>query len=211
MVEEVKALAKNETLELVTSPLGKKPIGCQWVFTVKHMANGLVERYKARFEAKGFTHTYGLNYQDTFAPIAKMNTIRITLSSATNLDWDLQQFDVKNAFLHGDLEEELYMKIPPGFDDKKTKRKVCRLKKAVYGLKQSPKAWFNRLNKAIISFGYHQSNADHTLFIKHGSDKITSLIVYVDDIVATGDDKEEIARLRKLLAPAFEIKDLGQL
>ena len=173
MIEEMKALAKNETWELVFSPPQKKLLGCKWVFTVKHKADGSIERYKARLVAKGFTQTYGVDYQETFAPVAKMNTIRILLSCAANLDWELQQFDVKNAFLHGDLEEEVYMEIPPGFEDEKTQGKVCKLKKALYGLKQSPRAWFDRFNKAMISFGYQQSNADHTLFIKHNKGKIT--------------------------------------
>ncbi|XP_058006046.1 retrovirus-related Pol polyprotein from transposon RE2 [Hevea brasiliensis] len=137
MVEEMKALAKNETWELVTFPMGKKSVGCKWVFIVKHKADGSIERYKARLVAKGFTQTYGVDYQKTFASVAKMNTIRILLSCAVNLEWDLQQFDVKNVFLHSDLEV-VYMKIPPGFENRKTKRKVFRLKKALYGLKQPP-------------------------------------------------------------------------
>jgi hypothetical protein len=211
MVDEMKALAKNKTWELVDSPLGKKLVGCKWVFTVKHKADGSIERYKARLVAKGFTQTYGVDYQETFAPVAKMNTIRILLSCAANLDWELQQFDVKNAFLHGELKEEVYMEVPPGFDDEQTRGKVCKLKKALYGLKQSPRAWFDKFSKAMISFGYRQSNADHTLFIKHYRGKITLLIVYVDDMVVTGDDKEEMTRLKRLLAQEFEIKDLGKL
>ena len=167
MVEEMKALAKNETWELVTLPPDKKLVGCKWVFTVKHRANGSIERLKARLVAKGFTQTFGVDYQETFAPVAKMNTVRILLSCAANLDWELQQFDVKNAFLHGDLEEEVYLDIPPGFNDERTQGKVCKLKKALYGLKQSPRAWFDRFSKAMISFGYQQSNADHTLFVRH--------------------------------------------
>ena len=207
----MKALAKNETWKLVTSSSDKKMVGCKWVFTVKHNADGSVERLKTRLVAKGFTQTYGVDYWETFAPVAKMNTVRILLSYAANMDWDLQQFNVKNAFLHGDLEEEVYMEIPPGFNDEKTQGKVCKLKKALYGLKQSPRAWFDRFSKAMISFEYQQSNADHTLFIRHHKGKITLLIVYVDDIVMTGDDKEEMARLKNLLAREFEIKDLGKL
>ena len=95
-------------------------------------------------EAKGFTQTYGVDYEGTFAPIAKMNSVRILLSLAANLNWLLHQFDVKNAFLHSDLEEEVYMDVPPSFEDSKTERKVCRLKKSIYGLKQPPRAWFDR-------------------------------------------------------------------
>ena len=114
MNEEMKSLQKNETWELVDRPLGKKPVGCRWVYTVKHKADGTIERFKARPVAKGYTQTYGIDYTDTFALVAKINTVRVLLSLAANLDWPLQQFDVKNAFLHGELSEEVYMDLPPG-------------------------------------------------------------------------------------------------
>ncbi|KAJ7971862.1 Retrovirus-related Pol polyprotein from transposon TNT 1-94 [Quillaja saponaria] len=138
MVEEMKALSKNDTWELASLPHGKRAVGCKWVFTIKKKADGTIERYKARLVARGFTQTYGVDYQETFAPVAKMNSIRVLISCAANLGWDLQQLDVKNAFLHGDLAEEVYMEIPLGFSCQKTEGKVCKLKKSLYGLKQSP-------------------------------------------------------------------------
>ena len=114
--------------------------------------------------AKGYTQTYRIDYQETFAPIAKINTVRVLLSLAANYDWHLQQFDVKNAFLHGDLKEEIYMEIPSGFDGNMATNKVCRLKKALYGLKQSPRAWFGRFTKVMLAMEYEQSQGDHTLF-----------------------------------------------
>jgi hypothetical protein len=121
---------------------------------VKHKADSSIDRYKARLLAKWFTQTYGVDYQESFAPVTKMNTIKILLSCAANLDWELQQFDIKNSFLFGELEEEVYMEVPLGFSDKRTKGKVCKLKKALYGLKQSPRAWLDKFSKAMISFGY---------------------------------------------------------
>ena len=114
MNEEMKSLQKNETWELVDRLPGKKPVGCRWVYTMKHKANGTIERFKARLVAKGYTQTYGIDYTDTFAPVAKINTVRVLLSLVANLDWPLQQFDVKNSFLHGELSEEVYMDFPPG-------------------------------------------------------------------------------------------------
>ena len=114
MGEEMLALEKNKTWDVVELPRGKQPVGCKWVFTVKYKADGSLERYKARLVAKGYTQTYGVDYQETFAPVAKMNTVRILLSLAAIFGWSLQQFDVKNAFLHGDLSEEIYMSPPPG-------------------------------------------------------------------------------------------------
>ena len=140
MLEEMRALEKNRTWELVDLLQGKQPVGCKWIFTIKHTPEGKVEKYKARLVAKGYTQTYGIDYDETFAPVAKMNSVRTLISCVVNLDWDIYQMDVKNAFLHGDLHEELYMHIPPGFETSQTNGKVLRLCRSLYGLKQSPRA-----------------------------------------------------------------------
>jgi hypothetical protein len=211
MLEEMRALEKNNTWELVELPNGKEPVGCKWVYTIKYSPEGKVERYKARLVAKGYTQTYGVDYEETFAPVAKMNTVRTLISCAANLGWNLFQLDVKNAFLHGDLEEEIYMHIPPGFRTAQTENKVLKLHRSLYGLKQSPRAWFDRFRRAMVQLGYIQSNADHTLFYQKNNGKLTVLIVYVDDIVITGDDDKGIESLKKHLTKEFEVKDLGQL
>ncbi|CAA6664260.1 unnamed protein product [Spirodela intermedia] len=140
MNEDMKALRKNDTWELVRLPIGKKVVGCKWVYTIKYHSDGSIERYKARLVAKGYTQTYGVDYLETFAPVAKMNIIILLLSLAINSDWNLQQFDVKNALLHGELEEKSYMEVPHGYERNSDANIVCRLKKALYGLKQSPRA-----------------------------------------------------------------------
>ncbi|RVW46152.1 Retrovirus-related Pol polyprotein from transposon RE1 [Vitis vinifera] len=212
MNEEMKSLQKNETWELVECPPGKKPVGCRWIYTMKYKADGNIERFKARLAAKGYTQTYGIDYTETFAPVAKINTVRVLLSLAANLDWPLQQFDVKNAFLHGELSEEVYMDLPPGcMVSEKQCQKVCKLKKSLYGLKQSSRAWFGRFTKSMRTFGYRQSNSDHTLFLKKQHGKITALIVYVDDMVVTGYDPEERKALQNYLSREFEMKYLGPL
>ena len=126
VLEEIRALHKNETWELTTLPKGKHLVGSKWIFSIKYNSDGTIERYKARLVARGFTQTYGLDYEETFAPVAKLNTVRVLLSLAVNSDWPLLQFDVKNAFLNGDLEEEVFMEIPLGFDNDSTAGKVCR-------------------------------------------------------------------------------------
>ncbi|RVW71265.1 Retrovirus-related Pol polyprotein from transposon RE1 [Vitis vinifera] len=159
MNEEMKSLQKNETWELVECPPGKKPVGCRWIYTVKYKADGSIERFKAKLVAKGYTQTYGIDYTETFAPVAKINIVRVLLSLAANLDWPLQQFDVKNAFLHGELSEEVYMDLPLGcMVSEKQCQKVCKLKKSLYGLKQSSRAWFGRFTKSMRAFGYRQRN-----------------------------------------------------
>ncbi|CAL8151232.1 unnamed protein product [Prunus armeniaca] len=154
MNDEMQALQKNSTWELVPLPSGKRTVGYKWIYTIKLKADGSIERYKARLVAKGYTQRYGVDYQETFALVAKINTVRILISLAANLDWPLHQFDVKNAFLHGDLEEEVYMDPPLGCNlSSESKHYVCKLKKSLYGLKQSPRAWFGRLTKSMRAFG----------------------------------------------------------
>jgi len=212
MREEMNALERNQTWEIVELPKEKKPVGCKWVYTLKYKADGSLERYKARLVAKGYTQTFGIDYQETFAPVAKMNTIRILFSLSANLGWCRQQYDVKNAFLHRELEEEVFMDPPPRFSHSLLPNQVCRLKKALYGLKQSPRAWFERFTQAMVSMGYQQSQGDHTLFIKHSiSGRVAILIVYVDDIIIIGDDLVERDILRRRLSVEFEIKELGKL
>ena len=209
--DEMEALMKNKTWNLVPLPEGKKTVGCKWVFSIKHKADGSIVRYKARLVAKGYTQTYGIDYQDTFSPVAKLTIVRVLISLVANLNWPLHQFDVKNAFLHGGLEEEVYMDIPPGYSVTTGTNEVCKLQRALYGLKQSPRAWFGRFSLAMKKYGFQQSNADHTLFLKKQQGKVTTLIVYVDDMVITGDDIEEISRLQGQLASEFKMKNLGGL
>jgi hypothetical protein len=185
--------------------------GCKWVFIVKQTPEGKIDRYKARLVAKGYSQTYGIDYDETFAPVAKMGTVRTLISCVANFSWPLHQLDVKNAFLHGDLKEDVYMEIPPGFANKQTIGKVCRLKKSLYDLKQSPRAWFDRFRRVVCDMSYHQCNGDHTVFYKHQGSCMTILAVYVDDIVITGDDAKEIKKLKERLSRAFEVKDLGPL
>nr|ABA94354.1 retrotransposon protein, putative, unclassified [Oryza sativa Japonica Group] len=211
MLDELEALEKNKTWDLVPFPKGKKIVNYKWVYTVKQNPDGKVERYKARLVAKGYSQTYGIDYDETFAPVAKMSTVRTLISCAANFDWPLHQLDVKNAFLHGDLQEEVYMDVPPGFATSQTKGKVLRLKKSLYGLKQSPRAWFDRFRRAMCAMDYKQCNGDHTVFYHHCGDHITILAVYVDDMIITGNDCLEITRLKRNLSKEFEVKDLGQL
>lgn len=207
---EMDSLQKQQTWEIVECPEGKRPVGCRWIYSVKYNPEGTIDRFKARLVAKGYTQAYGVDYTETFAPVAKINTVRVLLSLAANWDWPLQQFDVKNAFLHGELSEEVYMELPEGCKIAVPgSKKVCKLKKALYGLKQSPRAWFGKLTKAMKAFGYSQSNQDHTLFLKKKQGKITALIVYVDDMLVTGNDSNEMLALQEYLSNKFDMKDLG--
>jgi Reverse transcriptase (RNA-dependent DNA polymerase) len=180
MFEEMRALIKNDTWDMVPRPSGKNVVGCKWVYSVKYNPEGKVDRFKAQLVAKGYTQTYGVDYEETFAPVAKMNIVRTLISCAVNLRWDLCQLDVKNAFLYGDLKEEVFMEIPPGFANEQLRDKVCRMKRSLYDLKQSPRAWFERFSMTMKRLGYRQSDTDHTMFIQRKDEKICILIVYVE-------------------------------
>ncbi|CAM8957622.1 unnamed protein product [Rhodiola kirilowii] len=194
MVEEMNALDANGTWVLTDLPPGARSIGCKWVFTVKVNPDGSVARLKARLVAKGYSQTYGIDYFDTFSPVAKLTSIRLLISLAASHHWPLHQLDIKNAFLHGDLQEPIYMEQPPGFVAQGESAKVCYLHKSLYGLKQSPRAWFSTFTAAVEKFGMEKSKSDHSVFYKQSGNGIILLVVYVDDIVITG---VEVSRSKK--------------
>ncbi|KAK2437637.1 putative mitochondrial protein [Trifolium repens] len=207
---ELTALLKNHTWDLVKLPSHKKAIGCKWVFKLKLHADGTIERHKARLVAKGFTQTEGIDYTDTFSPVVKMTTVRVFMAIAASQNWPLFQLDVNTAFLHGDLNEEVYMKAPPGLalDNPDL---VCKLQRSLYGLKQASRQWNAKLTETLTSTGYIQSKADYSLFTKKTALGYTAILVYVDDLVLGGTDINEINHLKALLDSKFSIKDLGSL
>ncbi|RVX05223.1 Retrovirus-related Pol polyprotein from transposon RE1 [Vitis vinifera] len=193
-------------------PIALRKVGCRWVYTVKVGPDGQVDRLKARLVAKGYTQVYGFDYGDTFSPVAKIAYVRLLLSMAAMRSWPLYQLDIKNVFLHGDLAEEVYMEQPPGFVAQGESGLVCRLRRSLYGLKQSPRAWFSRFSSVVQEFGMFRSTADHSVFYHHNSSgQCIYLVVYVDDIVITGSDQNDIQNLKQHLFTHFQTKDLGKL
>ncbi|RVX10513.1 Retrovirus-related Pol polyprotein from transposon RE1 [Vitis vinifera] len=193
-------------------PIAVRKVGCRWVYAVKVGPDGQVDRLKARLVAKGYTQVYGSDYGDTFSPVAKIASVRLLLSMAAMCSWPLYQLDIKNAFLHGDLAEEVYMEQPPGFVAQGESGLVCRLRRSLYGLKQSPRAWFSRFSSVVQEFGMLRSTADHSVFYHHNSlGQCIYLVVYVDDIVITGSDQDGIQKLKQHLFTHFQTKDLGKL
>ncbi|RVW70944.1 Retrovirus-related Pol polyprotein from transposon RE1 [Vitis vinifera] len=182
MVDEMAALHSNGTWDLVVLPSGKSTVGCRWVYAVK------------------------------VGPDGQIASVRLLLSMAAMCSWPLYQLDIKNAFLHGDLAEEVYMEQPPGFVAQGESGLVCRLRRSLYGLKQSPRAWFSRFSSVVQEFGMLRSTADHSVFYHHNSlGQCIYLVVYVDDIVITGSDQDGIQKLKQHLFTHFQTKDLGKL
>jgi len=186
-------------------------VGCKWVFRVKRHANGSVDRFKARLVAKGFNQRPGLDYKETFSPVVKPVTIRTVLTIAVMQGWSLRQLDVNNAFLHGHLTETVYMKQPPGFRNPEHPDYVCCLTKAIYGLKQAPRAWFSALKHALTECGFHNSKSDSSLFVFHDGSTLAYCLVYVDDLIITGNNSVFVASIIDHLGQKFSIKDLGLL
>ncbi|KAG7567306.1 Reverse transcriptase RNA-dependent DNA polymerase [Arabidopsis thaliana x Arabidopsis arenosa] len=208
--DEIGSLENLGTWTVEDLPPGKKALGCKWVFRLKYNSDGTLERHKARLVVLGNNQTEGIDYSETFAPVAKMVTIRAFLQQVVSLDWEVHQMDVHNAFLHGDLDEEVYMKFPPGFrsDDN---HKVCRLRKALYGLKQAPRCWFAKLTTALKDYGFIQDISDYSLFTLERHGIRLHVLVYVDDLIITGSSIAVINEFKQYLSSCFYMKDLGIL
>lgn len=209
MSEELAALERTNTWDLVPLPSHAVPITCKWVYKVKTKSDGSVERYKARLVARGFQQAHGRDYDETFAPVSHMTTVRTLVAVAASRSWTISQMDVKNAFLHGDLHEEVYMEPPPGVEV--PSGYIWRLRRALYGLKQAPRAWFARFSSVICAAGFCPSDHDPALFVHTSEHGRTLLLLYVDDMLITGDDLEYIAFVKKKLSEQFMMSDLGPL
>nr|KYP69003.1 Retrovirus-related Pol polyprotein from transposon TNT 1-94 [Cajanus cajan] len=166
MEEEIKMIEKNNTWELVDYPHGKDIIGVKWVYKTKLNPDGTIQKHKARLIAKGYSQQPRVDYNETFAPVARLDTIRALIALAAQKGWNIYQLDVKSAFLNGVLEEEIYVEQPPGFVMKGHEGKVLRLKKASYGLKQAPRTWYSKIDQYFTDHGFMRSKSEPTLYIK---------------------------------------------
>lgn len=207
MSDEIDAQQRNHTWDLVPANSTQHLVGCRWVYKLKYLPNGQLDKYKACLVAKGFNQQYGVDYAETFSPVIKSTTIRLVLDVAVKKNWPLKQLDVNNAFLQGTLTEDVYMAQPPDFIDKDRPTHVCHLRKAIYGLKQAPRAWYMELKQHLLNIGFVNSLADASLFIYCRGTTILYLLVYVDDIIVTGSDSSAVASVLASLADRFSIKD----
>ncbi|KAL2240869.1 UNVERIFIED_CONTAM: Retrovirus-related Pol polyprotein from transposon RE1 [Sesamum indicum] len=207
MQAELTALETNKTWEVTPLPPNHTPIGCRWIFKLKFNTDGSIERYEARLVAKGYNQIEGIDYNECFSPIAKSVTVRLFFAVAAALRWHIHQLDINNAFLHGYLEEEIYMSPPEGYSV--PQGHVCCLKRSLYGLKQASRQWNHEFTTQIVAFGFVQSKHDYCLFTKTSTNGFLVLLLYVDDILVAGTSNEHIAAVKDYLDRLFTIKDLG--
>ena len=209
--EEIESIVKNKTWILVDLPYGAKPIGLKWVFKLKRNSDGSISKYKARLVAKGYVQRHGIDYDEVFAPVARIETIRLLVSLAAASGWEVHHLDVKTAFLYGELKEIVYVSQPEGFEQKGCESKVYKLNKALYGLKQAPRAWNHKLNQTLRELQFEKCAKEPSVYRKVIDGELLIVAVYVDDLFVTGTNKKNIDEFKRNMSNKFEMSNLGKL
>ena len=214
---KLEAMELNNTWSVTYLPLDKHSVGCRWIYKIKHRSDGSIERHKARLVAKGYTQQEGVDYIDAVSSVAKLVTVKVLLALAASKQWSLLfQLDVNNAFLNGDLFEEVCMDLPlvyhrKGDHNSSAGKLVYKLHKSIYGLKQASGQWYAKFSHSFINFGFSQSKSDYSLFTKGSGSSFVALFVYVDDIIIIGPSPSVMNSLKQFLHSQFKLKDLGSL
>lgn len=211
MDEEIKSIERNQTWNLTELPVGAKKIGVKWIYKTKLNELGEVDKFKARLVVKGYSQQQGIDYQEVFAPVARMDTLRMIIAFAAASGWKLYQLDVKSAFLYGELEEDVFVEQPLGYEKTGNENILYKLKKALYGLKQAPRAWFSRIESYLLKEGFESSPSEQTLFIKRKESKTLIVSIYVDDLLFTSNDEEMLYEFKCSMRREFDMTDLGEM
>ncbi|KAI3718388.1 hypothetical protein L6452_19257 [Arctium lappa] len=211
MQDELQEFVRNKVWTLVPLPKGKFAIGTKWVFRNKRDEDGVIIRNKARLVAKGYCQEEGIDYDETFAPVARLEAIKIFLAYVAHKGFKVYQMDVKSAFLHGKLNEEVYVQQPPGFESTEFPSHVYYLDKALYGLKQAPRAWNATLSTFLIKNGFEKGTIDTTLFIKRYKNEMLLVQIYVDDIIFGSTNQKYCDKFSELMKSEFEMSLKGEL
>ncbi|GAB2301453.1 hypothetical protein Dimus_039376 [Dionaea muscipula] len=211
MDDEISAINRNNTWQLVDLPMGCKAIGVKWVYKLKKDVEGNVVKHKARLVVKGYNQQPGIDFNEVFAPVARLETVRLLLTMAARLQWEVFQMDFKSAFLNGVLKEDVYIQQPPSYAVKGREHQVLKLHKALYGLKQAPRTWNITLDSFLRDIGFSRCPHEYALYVKHNSGCVMILCVYVDDILITGNAANQIEDFKKTLIQKFEMTDLGKM
>jgi len=209
MEEELSMIQKNNTWALVDRPEDRKVIGVKWIYRTKLNADNSINKHKARLVVKGYAQIFGVDYSDTFAPVARLDTIRLLLAISAHKGWKVFQLDVKSAFLNGVLQEEIYVEQPDGFVIQGAEDKVYLLQKALYGLKQAPRAWYSRIDEHLLNLGFVKSLSEATLYVKLKDNDVLIVSLYVDDLLVTGNNELLVEEFKQEMMNVFEMTDLG--
>ncbi|KAG7558463.1 Zinc finger CCHC-type [Arabidopsis thaliana x Arabidopsis arenosa] len=209
--DEIGSIEKHKTWDLVDLPEGAKPIGLKWVFKLKRNSDGSINKHKARLVAKGYVQQYGVDFEEVFAPVARIETIRLLIDLAASHGWEIHHLDVKTAFLHGELKETVFVNQPEGFEKKGSETKVYKLNKALYGLRQAPRAWNNKLNHILGELQFKKCSKEPSVYRKEIKEHLLVIAVYVDDLFVTGTSLDVIKRFKEEMSSKFEMSDLGKL
>lgn len=207
MTSELNSIIQNKTWRIEDLPSNRKPIGCKWVFKLKTAPDGSIIKYKARLVAKGYSQQHGIDYVETFAPVARYTALRALFALSAKEHWHVHQMDVVGAFLNGNLKEEIYMEPPEGLDIPKSK--ALRLLKTLYGLKQSGREWYHEINNSFHDLGFTRTQSDHSVYTNTGEKLI--IAIYVDDLLIFGEDLVKLRQFKKKLSTKFQMTDLGQV
>ncbi|KAG7594051.1 Integrase catalytic core [Arabidopsis thaliana x Arabidopsis arenosa] len=209
--EEINSIEKFKVWDLVDLPLGVKPIGLKWVFKLKRNLDGSINKYKARLVAKGYVQQYGVDFEEVFALVARIETIRLLIKLAASHGWEIHHLDVKTAFLHGELKENVYVYQPEGFEREESRNRVYKLNKALYGLRQAPRAWNNKLNHILLELQFVKCSKEPTVYRREVKEHVLIIAVYVDDIFVTGTSLDIINEFKTEMSLRFDMSDLGKL
>jgi hypothetical protein len=205
------SIESNNTWRLVPLPHGHRPIGLKWVYKTKRNTAGEVVKYKARLVAKGYVQQAGVDFDEVFAPVARLESVRLLIALSAQEGWSVHHMDVKSAFLNGELSEEVYVRQPPGFTVDGQEDKVLRLDKALYGLRQAPRAWNAKLDRTLAELGFRRSESEHAVYARGRGASRLLVGVYVDDLIITGNDTTEIDYFKEEMKSKFKMSDLGLL
>ncbi|GJW78375.1 zinc finger, CCHC-type containing protein [Tanacetum coccineum] len=209
--DEIGSIMENNTWVLSNLHPGCKPLGCKWILKRKMKVDEIIDKFKARLVIQGFRQKEGIDYFDTYAPVARITTIRLLLALAAIHNLVIHQMDVKTTFLNGDLDEEVYMKQPERFVMPGNEHKVCKLVKSLYGLKQAPKQWHQKFDEVVLSSGFHLNQSDKYVYSKFdNSGKGVIICLYVDEMLIFGTDQNQVDKNKKFLSSRFLMKDMGE-
>ena len=211
MQEELLQFQIQNVWTLVDLPEGQYAIGTRWLFRNKSDERGIVIRNKARLIAQGYTQEEGIDYEDVFAPVARLKAIRLFLAYSAYMNFTVYQMDVKCAFLYGVIDEEVYVQQPPGFEDKEFPHKVMKLDKALYGLHQAPRKWYETLSSHLMQNGFKRGRIDQTLFLKRKNKDLLLVQIYVDDIIFGSTSKELCKEFESLMQSKFQMSSMGEM